>query len=154
MIVLTVVTSGSIRDACGLRPLKRAPAGQGASQPVRWHEAYAVQFGQLQGQVHPNTMNRARKTAPLPATNPAPGPGDFRIGSVESSAAAKMLAAKREHAKKRIEFGTSVARYTWVGDGPIPEDWRTQPRASPWNECGDCMTRIVFIPDGEAWPTS
>src|SRR5215467_1539090 len=102
MIVLTVVTSGSVREACGLRPLKRAPAGQGASQPVRWHEAYAVQFGQLQGQVHPNTVNRARKTAPLPATNPAPMPGDFPLGSVQSRAAARMRqSAKTEKRESR-----------------------------------------------------
>jgi hypothetical protein len=59
-----------------------------------------------------------------------------------------MLAAHREDAKKRIEIRTNVARFTWVGDDPMPEDWAAKPRATPWNDCGDCLTRIVYIPDG------
>ena len=92
-------------------------------------------------------MNKMGKTAPLPATNSTPSPGNFPLFSLESRAAARMLAARREDAKKRIEFVTNLARFTWVGDDPMPEDWGAQPHATPWNDCGDCLTRIVYIPD-------
>src|SRR5690349_6968017 len=83
------------------------------------------------------SMSKMRKTAPLPATNSTPRPGDFPLGSVESRAAARMLAGKREDTKKRIEVRTNVSRYTWMGDDPMPEDWGAQLRATPWNDCGD-----------------
>src|SRR5262245_25851783 len=82
-------------------------------------------------------MNKMQKKAFLPATNSAPMPGNSPLGSLESRAAARMLAAKREGAKKRIEFVTNVARFTWVGDDPMPEDWGSQPRATQWNDCGN-----------------
>jgi hypothetical protein len=46
-------------------------------------------------------MNNQRERANLPATNPAPKPGDYQIGSVESRAAARAM----------------------LNDGPFEDSW-------------------------------
>jgi hypothetical protein len=74
-------------------------------------------------------------------------PGDFPIGSPESRAAARMLAANRQNTRERIEF-VSHLHEPWRGEGPEPEGWNSELRIGPWQDCGDTLFRFVYVPSG------
>jgi hypothetical protein len=52
--------------------------------------------------------------------------------------------------RKRIEIVTNIAKFTWLSDDPMPEDWAAKQRATPWNDCGDVLMRILYVPEGMA----
>ena len=59
-----------------------------------------------------------------------------------------MLAANRQDTRKRVEIITN-ARLPAYGEGPVPEHGNKWPRATPWQDCGDCLFRMVLgVPDG------
>lgn len=75
-------------------------------------------------------------------------PGDFPLGSPESRAAARMLAASRWDTRKRIEIITNV-HMPWRGEGPDPDPWDDEePHIGPWRDCGDVLMRFVYVPNG------
>ena len=75
-------------------------------------------------------------------------PGDFPIGSPESRAAARMLAANRQDTRKRIEIITNV-RIPWHAEGPAPDPWLDDElHIGPWQDWGDVLMRFVYVPDG------
>lgn len=72
-------------------------------------------------------------------------PGDFEIGSSQSRAAARAMLAQAEARRKRIQIVTNVS-LPWRGEGPEPEGWGRVPRIGPWQDCGECLMRIVYRP--------
>ena len=76
-------------------------------------------------------------------------PGDFPIGSPESRAAARMLAANWQDTRRRIEIVTNVHMPDPHREGPDPENWNDkQPHIGPWRDFGDVLLRFVYVPDG------
>ena len=75
-------------------------------------------------------------------------PGHFPIGSPESRAAARMLAANRRDTRRRIEIVTNV-HMPWYCEGPDPDPWNDEePHIGPWRDFGDVLFRFVYVPDG------
>lgn len=75
-------------------------------------------------------------------------PGDFPIGSPESRAAARMLAANRPDTRRRIEIVTNVC-FLQDDEGRRPEGWNDKKHyVEPWRHCGDVLMRIVYVPSG------
>jgi hypothetical protein len=78
-----------------------------------------------------------------------PRPGDFPIGSVESRAAMRLQLKNQGDTRRRLEFVTNVCR-PWRGEGPTPEGWNKEPRVGPWQDCGDVLMRMFYVPTGMA----
>ena len=75
-----------------------------------------------------------------------PRPEDFPLGSPQSRAAARLLAANRHDTRKRIEIVSHVPR-PWAGEGLPPLTWNRVPSADPWKETRDGrLSRTVYIP--------
>ena len=78
-------------------------------------------------------------------------PEEFPLGSPESRAAARMVAANRKDRRRRIEFVSSV-RIPWHGgdSDPDPENlanWpEGQPHFGPWRDFGETLFRDVYRP--------
>jgi hypothetical protein len=79
-----------------------------------------------------------------------PKPGDFPIGSAESRAAARMLAANRQDTRRRIEIVTNVHMPDPNRESPNPEEnWNSKvPHFGPWLDSGDVLMRLVYVPNG------
>jgi hypothetical protein len=91
-------------------------------------------------------FEKPKKPQPLPATDSAPRPGDFPVGSPESRAAARLMLRQRSTESQRIEIITSIQR-------PAREwsDWtdKTKPYATPWSETTDGrLMRMLYVPSG------
>jgi hypothetical protein len=69
--------------------------------------------------------------------------GDFRVGTLGSRAAARVLLSQRRSELERLQFFHSV-RGPWRGDGTEPPN---VPRAYPWFEGeGGKLIRVVYVP--------
>jgi len=74
------------------------------------------------------------------ATDLAPRPGDFPIGSVSSRAAARRMLMERFQDRQRIEFVTNMR---------LPHQDNTKPHATPWSETTDGgLMRMLYVPLG------
>jgi hypothetical protein len=76
-----------------------------------------------------------------------PKPGDFPIGSVESRAAMRLQLLNEGNAPLLTEIISHVLRPR-RGGGPEPRDWNKAPRVGPWQDCGDRLMRILYVPAG------
>ena len=85
------------------------------------------------------SMKNQRVKSPLPATDSAPKPGDFPLGSVESRAAA------RAHVQQSIK-GRVRTTVLFIGWHPMATPL-TKASIGPWNENPDgSLTRQVTAP--------
>lgn len=74
-----------------------------------------------------------------------PKPGDFPIGSVESRAAMRLQLSNKTDARPRMDLVFHMQR-PWHGEGPQPENWNDLPSFGPWQDCGDRLMRLVYVP--------
>lgn len=72
-------------------------------------------------------------------------PGNFALGTLRSRAAARMRLEQKWDSLPRLEIVTNVAR-PWRGEGSEPPSWSGEPRFDPWQDYGDRLMRMVFLP--------
>ena len=75
----------------------------------------------------------------LPRSDNAARPGDFPLGSRESRAAARLLLNSLANTRRRIEIVSHI---------PRPGQDGTKPHVSDWNDFGDALMRMVYVPPG------
>lgn len=68
--------------------------------------------------------------------------GDFRVGTLGSRAAARVLLGQRRSKLTRLRFFHSV-RGPWRGEGPEPPD---VPKANPLVEGEGKLIRVIYVP--------
>jgi len=82
------------------------------------------------------------------ATDSAPRPGDFPLGSAASRAAARLQISRLKDSRRRVEFRHNVCLPDNDFDPMIPN-------ATEWCDCGDMLLRFVYIPTkSEKSPTA
>jgi hypothetical protein len=77
------------------------------------------------------------------ATDSAPRPGDFPLGSPASRAAARLQVGRLRDSRRRVQIITSVLLPGLPGEDPKDPN---VPHATEWNDCGDVLMRIVYVP--------
>jgi hypothetical protein len=89
-------------------------------------------------------IEKSIKAPFLVDTESTPKPGSFQIGSAQSRAAARMLAASRQDMRRQIEIGINFILPPMDGDAkPIDP---VRPWIGAWNDCGDTLIRFRYTP--------